>query len=166
MTGAILKSPDIKSSGNTLEVSFKRPFNQIKALSDNIVKGAKAYAVTDNLDEIKPPTNLIKENLIVLNSNTYTDFQGPNISLKLSNASPSDTLITMANLAGYNFVYSPNPTIESDQDSLSNGLNMSLINQPYSIALNAIINASNYQIRKVNDLIILCIYNFQHQTFH
>ena len=154
MTGADLNKPEINYSSNALELRFKRPFNQIKSLSDNVIKDTSAFAVTDNLDDIKPQAELIKDKLIVLNSKYYTDFKGPNISLELSNASPNDTLIAMAKLGGYSFIYSPNTTNKEGNQILSKGITLSLNNQPYSVALNAVINAANYKIRKVNDLVI------------
>ena len=115
---------------------------------------------------IAPPLGDIAVGSILLKNRGFIDLEGPKVTLKLQNASALSSLMELAEMGNYGFVYvdetaknSGSGRSRNSQSSMNNSdipnITVKFKNESYAKAINSILLASGLQAKRDGDLLII-----------
>ena len=155
--GMVLPDPQIRVDGNSLIVSFTRLQRQTMALASGGLDLSRPGRVQQpavspplRARASAPPLGDMAVGSMLLNNRSYVSVKGPPVSLTLNNAPAKDTLMSLAQLGGYGFVYVGDPAAKPDPNEEQVnpvGVTMVFRNERFDRVFNSVLLASGLQAK-------------------
>ena len=169
--GTSLPEPKIQVDGTSLIVSFTRLPIQTTALTSGQLDLSRpgrvqqsAFSPPVRARASAPPLGDMAVGTMLLQNRSYVNLSGPPVSLTLNNAAAKDTLMSLAKLGGYGFVFVGNTLAEARSakenadETLSRSLypvTLQFFEEDYSRAVNSVLLASGLQGRLEGKMLLV-----------
>ena len=160
--GMSLGRPVVSADGRNLVISFAtaQPAPQQTTRLDLRQPGSvpqPVYAPPLQPRAVAPPLGDMAVGSMVLRNRSFLNVSGPPVTMTLRNAPARDVLMTLAQLAGYGFVYvvdSGQPGANGTAAPPANSVSIAFQGESYSRALNAVLLAAGLQGRLEGNMIL------------
>ncbi len=153
--GETVPMPQISSDGNNLIVTFTGlvgPTMRSRGRLDLRSPGRVPQPVAVppmRPRAVAPPVGDMAVGTMLINNRSFVQASGPSVTLTLNNAPAKDTLMSLARLGGYGFVYiADSYAVEGSViDAAAMPVTMAFRNERFDRALNSVLMASGLQAR-------------------
>lgn len=180
-SGLRLNRPVVSADGQNLILTFPAvPQASLQTLRPNLNQpGAipqATYAPPLQPRAVAPPLGDMAVGTMVLRNTSYVDVRGPGVTMTLRNAPARDALMSLAQLAGYGFVFvgadqgttgasaaalpggavsTAATTAQSAGPALGRSVTLAFVKEPFSRAFNAVLLASGLSAKLEGNLLIV-----------
>lgn len=156
--GIPLGRPVVSADGRNLVVTFTTMPQASSQMARLDVRKPGAvpqptYAPPLRPRAVAPPLGDMAIGTMVLRNRSFINVSGPPVTMTLRNASARDSLMTLAQMAGYGFVY-VDDTGQSAPAAQPRSVSIAFKNESFSRALNAVLLAAGIQGRVEGNMIL------------